>query len=746
MQTPKRARLSVVCVGLAASLLAFLFGGCDDAIIAVPEISPGSGTYSEELDVTISCATEGVEIYFTTDGSEVTPETAERYVPGVTTIEVAQSTLILAKAYSAGSESESAVADIRLQVSAPTASVSAGVYNEDQDINLLCETPATQIFYTKDGNPPSELSTAYNGSPVAVDRTMTLRLLAVRDGWEDSEVREFAYTFQALSPTIAPAQDNYADPQEVTMQTQTDAARIYYTTDGSDPSSSQARSEYLGSSFTVDTTTEVRAVAVRDGWTDSSVAEVVYGIGSFVPHADLEWEPVAGGVKITTYHGDGGDLDLPPTIAGERTVELGRSTFENDSDLTAVTIPMTVTTVEEDAFRGCPALSRIAVGPGVTTIGEAAFASCPLLDTIEVDARNEAFVARDGVLYTADGSLLVQYPPAKTDSTFTVPDGVVRIAGGAFGDAESLTTVVVPAGVEEIGPYAFVNCSSLEAAYLPDTITTIGEAAFYQCKALALTELPAALETIGTSAFSGCDAIDTLVFPAAVESVGTRAFSDCASLAEVTLNSGLREIGPLAFERSPQLTRIDLPASVTEIGAGAFDLCPLLEAIDVEAGSTAYSGIDGVLYSADAGALIRYPPAASRTAYTVDDSTTRVERGAFADCTNLESIDLPDGLEFVGREAFSSCTALQSVTIPPSVTTIWQEAWAGCTSLSAVTVEADEPPDTPSTFWATGTLPWNAFENNAAGRTIAVPADSVDAYQSAEGWNSYASSIVAMSN
>ena len=76
---------------------------------------------------------------------------------------------------------------------------------------------------------------------------------------------------------------------------------------------------------------------------------------------------------------------------------------------------------------------------------------------------------------------------------------------------------------------------------------------------------------------------------------------------------------------------------------------------------------------------------------------------------------------------------MTSVTIPNSVTSIGQQAFAYCSTLTSVTVEATTPP----------TLGSDAFSNNASGRKIYVPSESVSSYQAASGWSTYASDIEA---
>lgn len=118
---------------------------------------------------------------------------------------------------------------------------------------------------------------------------------------------------------------------------------------------------------------------------------------------------------------------------------------------------------------------------------------------------------------------------------------------------------------------------------------------------------------------------------------------------------------------------------------------------------------------------------------TLPSSVTEIGTSAFDGCTGLVSVNIPNGVTSIGWLAFYGCTSLVTIEIPASVTSIGDDAFRECNALKTVYVDAVIPPS----------LGNNVFLNNASGRLIKVPAASVQAYKTASGWSSYASSIVA---
>ena len=123
------------------------------------------------------------------------------------------------------------------------------------------------------------------------------------------------------------------------------------------------------------------------------------------------------------------------------------------------------------------------------------------------------------------------------------------------------------------------------------------------------------------------------------------------------------------------------------------------------------------------------------TTVYLPDSLTIIPTASFNECTSLTNISIPENVTTIGQAAFYNCSSLTSIVIPANVTTIDSAIFYGCSQLSSVTVLATTPPS----------LGEEVFKNNASGRKIYVPAESVSAYKAATNWSYYASDIEAIS-
>ena len=158
----------------------------------------------------------------------------------------------------------------------PTFSPGGGTYPGSVTVTISDATSGATIYYTTDGSAPTTSSAVYTGA-LTFTQTTTLNAMAAASGMTNSAVASATYTIQqrVATPTFSPGGGTYAGSVTVTVSDATSGATIYYTTDGSTPTTSSA--VYTGA-LTFTRTTTLKAMAAATGMTNSAVASATYTI------------------------------------------------------------------------------------------------------------------------------------------------------------------------------------------------------------------------------------------------------------------------------------------------------------------------------------------------------------------------------------------------------------------------------------------------------------------------------------
>lgn len=233
---------------------------------------------------------------------------------------------------------------------------------------------------------------------------------------------------------------------------------------------------------------------------------------------------------ITKYNGTDTVVVIPSQINGTTVETIGNTAFQN-SAVTSVTIPASVTEIGSNAFAGCTNLtsvhyagdwSNLTIQSGNPAVQDAA--NAPLFD-FEFTPDNTAVIVTN---YKYNGAAADVTIPSRYKGK-----PVTTIGHAAFFNS-AVTSVTIPDSVTSISDDAFGFCSQLTNISIPNSVTYIGFSAFNSCTSLKSITLPSSLSTIQSYAFCNCGNLETIRIPVSVTSIGNNAFADCPSLMTVT--------------------------------------------------------------------------------------------------------------------------------------------------------------------------------------------------------------------
>jgi N-acetylneuraminic acid mutarotase len=248
-------------------------------LTATPSFSPPAGTYSSAQTVTITDATAGAAIYYTTDGV-TSPTTNSTLYTGPITVSTSETIQAIA---AAANDLNSAVASATYIIgntspaAMPTFSAPSGTYASAKTVTISDATSGATIYYTTNGMTPTASSTVYSG-PITVSSTETVKAIAAATGYSTSAVGSATYTITlptAATPAFSPIAGNYTGAQTVSISDATSGATIYYTTDGATPTAS---SLVYSSPIAVSASETIEAIATAAGYSASQVASAAYTI------------------------------------------------------------------------------------------------------------------------------------------------------------------------------------------------------------------------------------------------------------------------------------------------------------------------------------------------------------------------------------------------------------------------------------------------------------------------------------
>ncbi len=373
---------------------------------------------------------------------------------------------------------------------------------------------------------------------------------------------------------------------------------------------------------------------------------------------------------------------------------IGENAFRNISTLLEyISIPSSVTSIGSDAFKDCSELDRVNI-EDITAWCNIQFANAaanPLYSA------RHLYLNGVEVTHVTFPNTMTSIQPwvfigCINLTSVTIPTSVTKIGQGAFLNS-GLTSVEIPSSVTMIEESAFQRCVKMVSVNIPNTLTSIEPNTFCECSSLTSISIPSSVKSIGQNAFFGCNKLEAvhikdlsvwcktqfrsfysnplgyahhlyvdgkevkdLVIPADVTEISDYAFYECDGLTSVTFPSHVTNIGTYSFQQCNGLTDIVIPSNVTEIQNCAFMSCENLKTVVIEEGVKVIGG------------------------------------AAFFQCSALNSIVIPNSVTTLGESSFCGCTAMNSATIGNSIKEIPRFVFGYCTALKELYCYAEDVP------------------------------------------------------
>ena len=382
-------------------------------------------------------------------------------------------------------------------------------------------------------------------------------------------------------------------------------------------------------------------------------------------------------VEVGQNAGFKGDAVIPSTVSYENVTytvsRIGNNAFKCNDAITSIVIPKTVTSIGAGAFDFCIWLNSISIDwDSPLAINEGLFSSCDDRTTLYVPKGVQAAYKADPVwkkFYNIVEGILPK--------TFTI-SGINYIVNSpstvSVGyNPKIIGDVVIPSNVTDAGTtytvtgiqyYAFCFSSSLTSLVIPKSVTSIGEGAFVSC--FALNFLTVDWDT------------PLNINPNVFESVSIGSiylYIPKGKLSEYKATPVWKDFGNIADGATP------LALNVSGINYTVTGLATV--AVALNSNFTGSANIPNTV-----------------THLGINYLVSSIVNNAFANCSKLSDVTIPNTVKTIGNNAFSNCEILKSVVIPNSVTSIGNSAFNSCKVLTSVII--------PNSVQSIGD---NAFEN-----------------------------------
>lgn len=196
-------------------------------------------------------------------------------------------------------------------------------------------------------------------------------------------------------------------------------------------------------------------------------------------------------------------------------VGISHDAFRDSKRIKKLTIPKSIKSIGEDAFKGCTNLGYLSIDNSIETV-KADFSGLSL----------------DSVTFTGEGTLIPNWLKKNKNLkkvTFECPK-VETVTDSAFYNCTQLTTIELPHTIKQTGASSFEGCERLTDFKLPQTLCRIGQRTFKNCSALSEIQFGSELKKIDAEAFLNCESLSSLNISESIDSIADNAFNGCTGI------------------------------------------------------------------------------------------------------------------------------------------------------------------------------------------------------------------------
>lgn len=386
--------------------------------------------------------------------------------------------------------------------------------------------------------------------------------------------------------------------------------------------------------------------------------------------------------------------------------KIAENAFYENKYLKDIKISSNITQIDSHAFYKCSQLKDVYIGKNVKSIEDDAFEGSGTL--FDVDKDNAAYSSNEGVLFSKNGDVLLKYP-AKKEGAYVIPDYVKEISENAFPYCTGLSELTLNESMDTFHMVYLNCCTSLKKLNIPKNLEILELPPIHYrdyyggLNLISLEEVTVADGNQNFATYNGAlyskdyknlylipAGADKLVIHKNVKKINDSVCKNKFTSVEIpSSNKNFVSYKGVLYNKDmtniilfpSTLTTYEIPASLTDVygiqnhfsdypysnymySSPSYEYPQVAENIKtftVDKDNKKFASKDGVLYSKDMTILYIYPPQKEDKIFTVPESVTDIDYGAFLSAAKLEEITFTAGAKDI-KIVFDGCSSLKKIT------------------------------------------------------------------------------------